>query len=85
MELPQLKEIAAAKGIELPLRTRMATYISHILGEAEDGVTVEVTEPPVTTTQVPDEMSPNGDIDLDALAIEVANLVIDKLVTALKS
>ena len=85
MELPQLKEIAAAKGIELPLRTRMATYISHILGEAEEGVAVEVTEPPVTTTVSPDEVSSNGDIDLDALAIEVANLVIDKLVSALKS
>ena len=60
MELPQLKEIAAAKGIELPLRTRMATYISHILGEAEEGVAVEVTEPPVTTTQVPGESRPTA-------------------------
>ena len=85
MELPQLKEIAAARGIELPPRTRMATYISHILGEAEEGVAVEVTEPPVTVTQAPGEVSSNGDIDLDALAIEVANLVIDKLVTALQS
>ena len=85
MELPQLKEIAAAKGIELAPRTRMSTYISHILGEAEEGVAVEVTEPPVTVTQVPGDPLTNGDIDLDALAVEVANLIIDKLVTALKS
>ena len=32
MELDQLKEIAASKGIELPPRTRMATYINEILG-----------------------------------------------------
>ena len=58
MELPELKEIAAAKGIELPPRTRMTTYIGHILGEAEEGVSVEVTEPPVTVTQAPGEGRP---------------------------
>lgn len=89
MELPQLKEIAAAKGIELPLRTRMATYISHILGEAEEGVAVEVTEPPVTITTDSGTRTSNaawnGNVDIEVVADKVFALVIEKLVDALKS
>ena len=88
MELPQLKEIAAAKGIELPLRTRMTTYISHILGEAEDGVAVEVTEPPVTITTDSGTKTSNaawnGNVDIEVVADKVSALVIEKLVDGLE-
>lgn len=36
MALDQLKEIAAARGIELPARSRMSTYVKALLGELEE-------------------------------------------------
>jgi hypothetical protein len=45
MNLDQLKEVAAKVGIELPPRTRMATYVEAILGN--DGTPeIEITEVP---------------------------------------
>jgi len=41
MELPQIKEIAAAKGLEFPSRTRSSTYIDAILGEDRPAAEVE--------------------------------------------
>ena len=93
MELPQLKEIASAQGIELPSRTRMSTYIDKILGEDKpDAPSVEITEPPVTITRDADEEifqhSSNGDIDpevIESIVNEVTDAVIERIVTALQA
>ena len=87
MDLDQLKDIAVAKGLELlPSRTRMATYIDHILGESTPAV--EVTQPPVTTTTEATE----GDTVTGALELvdngwieKTADLVIEKLIKALQA
>lgn len=83
MELAELKEIASAKGIELPPRTRMGTYIDHILGETKDAApSAEVETPPVTKT-----MSANGDdeenLGIDGLVDQVTAEVFKRIVTAL--
>ena len=66
LDLDGLKEIASDLGITLPPRTRMATYIDHILGEnKDDSPSVEVTKPAVTKT-----VESNGDDDEDAVEIE---------------
>lgn len=77
MELPELKEIAAKVGIELPSRTRMGTYIDAILGEGKEAPSVEIT-PPVS-------VSGDGDIDLARVAEEAAAIVIERIVAALQS
>jgi len=80
MELDELKKIAGDKGIELPPRTRHATYIAAILGEdSKDAPAVEVTSPPVTKTVE----SSNGDID--EVVEQVLEIVIEKLVKALQA
>jgi hypothetical protein len=70
MTLPQLKEIAAARGIELPSRTRASTYISVLLGEEEEPPAAEV-EPAVVTPE------PNGDgeyaVEAEALVVVMFN------------
>lgn len=68
--LDELKVIANEMGIDLPPRTRMTTYIDHILGEASEGPAVEVTP-----------LSSNGDVDIDA----VVDRVLDRLITRLQS
>ena len=83
MELDQLKVIAAEKGIELPLRTRHATYINEILGD-KDAPAVEISTPPVTKTV----QSSNGDEDntgIDGLVDEVTEAVFKRLVQALQA
>ena len=82
MELDQLKQVAATKGIELPPRTRMATYIDAILGETKDATpAAEVETPPVTKTVS------NGDEDenlgIDGLVDQVTAEVFKRIVTAL--
>ena len=52
LNLNGLKEVAAKVGIELPPRTRMATYIEAILGNAKDEE-VEVTDLDVDDDEIP--------------------------------
>jgi hypothetical protein len=77
MELPQLKEIAKAKGIEFPSRTRMTTYIDAILGE--DRPAVEVTPP--------EAVAGNGQVtsglNIEALADAIVLNIIKRLESAL--
>ena len=82
MEMPELKAIATAKGIELAPRTRMNTYIDAILGESRDAPAVEITEPPVTVTK---DASFNGDIDMEELADAVAELLVERIAQALRA
>ena len=86
MDLAALKAIAAEKGIDLPARTRMSTYIAHILGEAGEAPAAEVEEPTVTKVVDPEEARSNGfgDIDVEELVSLVIDGVITKLVSALK-
>lgn len=78
LDLPALKEIAAQKGLTLPPRSRMGTYIDAILGEAEvpPEAEVEVAETPATATL-------NG-TNQQELVEEVAAKVIVTLLTAIK-
>ena len=64
LTLPQLKEVAAARGIELPPRTRAQTYISVLLGEGEPDQAAEVE--PVELPESDDE-----DIAFEAEAMVV--------------
>ena len=75
MDLDALKKIAQDKGIDLPPRTRMTTYIDHILGEGETTPSVEVT--PVAAG--------DGDIDIDALVDEVTDEVVRRLIERLQT
>jgi hypothetical protein len=79
MELPALKEIAKAKGIEFPPRTRMTTYIDAILGE--DKPAVEVTQPegdgPSTVA------TPVNGINVEAIADAIIQNIIRRLEVAL--
>jgi hypothetical protein len=81
MDIGQLKEVAASKGITLPPRTRMPTYINAILGE--DG-TPEAEVEEVGEVALAG-VSGNGDsadgIDYDGLA----TLIVDKLFERLAS
>ena len=82
MELGELKEIAAAKGIELPPRTRMGTYIDHILGETKDATpAVEVESPPVTKTVSNGDEEEN--LGIDGLVDQVTAEVFKRIVAAL--
>ena len=76
LELPELKDIAAAKGIELAPRTRMATYIDAILGEGKPEA------PAVEVTPVPPAAS--GDVDLELVAKMAAEILIERIVAALQ-
>jgi len=79
MDLDGLKEVAARMGITVPARSRMNTYIELILGEAKD---------PTPVAEVSEEVGAVGGtldgIDTDAFAEEVANLILTKLIDALK-
>jgi hypothetical protein len=79
MELPALKEIAAAKGITFPPRTRMTTYIDAILGE--DVATAEVSEPS-ETSDADNVYSTNG-FDVEALADAIVMNIVKRLEAAL--
>lgn len=80
MDMAALKEIAATRGIELPPRTRMNTYIDHILGEVKaDAPVVEVSEPPVTKV-LDHDVSGNGDLPV---IDEIVEQVLDRLVALL--
>lgn len=74
-ELPELKEIAKAKGIEFPSRTRMTTYIDAILGE--DRPAAEVTQPELATT------GPVNGINVEAIADAIIQNIIRRLEVAL--
>ena len=65
LTLPQLKEIAAARGIDLPPRTRAQTYISKLLGEDEGEPVAEIEE-----VEVP-ERDDEEDIAFEAEAMVV--------------
>lgn len=85
MELDQLKEIAAAKGIELPPRTRMATYIDRILGVSKDDTpSVEITSPPVTKTTAAGN-GDEADLDFDEMVDKVTGEVFARLIQALQA
>lgn len=76
MELDEVKAVAAERGITLPPRTRKATYVDHLLGEAEEPPEAEVTETPST----------NGDAtasSLDEWADALVDAVIRKLASVL--
>jgi len=75
MELPALKEIAKAKGIEFPPRTRMTTYIDAILGE--DRPAVEVTPSEVAAA------TPVNGINVEAIADAIIQNIIRRLEVAL--
>jgi hypothetical protein len=81
MDMAALKEIAATKGIELPPRTRMNTYIDHILGEVKsDAPAVEVSEPPVTVV-LSEPITTNGDLPpID----QIVEQVLDRLAALLQ-
>jgi hypothetical protein len=80
LDMAALKEIAAGMGIELQPRTRMATYIDHILGEVKaDAPAVEVSEPPVTKV-LDHDVSGNGDLPV---IDEIVEQVLDRLVALL--
>jgi hypothetical protein len=72
MDLAELKQLAKDNGIELPPRTRSTTYIDAILG---------VDDTP--TAEVEDVAASNGhvavDVDLEALAPMVADILISRL------
>jgi len=76
LELPALKEIAAAKGLSFPPRTRMTTYIDAILGE--DRPSVEV-----TPVDEPQAAALNG-VNVDDLADLIADRLIQRLAEALQ-
>jgi len=80
MELPALKEIAKAKGIEFPSRTRMTTYIDAILGE--DRPTAEVTQPETADADV---ASTNGWADVELLADAIVMNILRRLEAAISS
>lgn len=68
MTLPQLKEIAAARGVELPPRTRAQTYISVLLGEGDEEAVAVIEE-----VEVPE--LPEGEEDED-IAFEAEAMVV---------
>jgi hypothetical protein len=65
MTLPQLKEVAAARGVELPPRTRAQTYISVLLGEGDAEQAAEIEEVPIP------ERTDDEDIAFEAEAMVV--------------
>jgi hypothetical protein len=69
MTLPQLKEIAAARGVELPPRTRAQTYISVLLGEGDEEAVAVIEE-----VEVPE--LPEGDDEDIAFEAEAMVVVI---------
>lgn len=79
MDLTELKEVAAKLGITLPPKTRLKTYIDHILGEATTGPEAEVTTPEVVDTNVV------TDIDIDDVVERAASLAVKRIVEALQS
>jgi hypothetical protein len=87
LDMGALKEIAAGMGIELPPRTRMNTYIDHILGEVKgEAPAVEVTEPPVTKViehEVPLSGSSGTNGDLPPVD-EIVEQVLDRLAKLLQ-
>jgi hypothetical protein len=76
MDITQLKAVAATKGITLPPRTRMPTYIAAILGD--DGTP----EAEVSEVEV-EEPSSNGELPVDLDMDVLAELIVDKLVERL--
>lgn len=89
LSLSELKEIAAAAGIELPPRTRIPTYIDHILGEVKgEAPAAEIDTPPITTTTTG---SASGGLTINGVAISTesvaeaaAAIVLRKIVEALQ-
>ena len=76
MEPAEVKNVAAAMGITLPPRTRATTYIDHILGEGKaDAPPVELTK------EYADANTPvyNGDLDMDALADKVVDMIWERI------
>jgi hypothetical protein len=82
LSLTELKEIAADQGIELPPRTRIPTYIDHILGEVKgEAPAAEIDTPPITTTTT----ASDGDgFNAEAVAEAAAGIVLRKIVEALQ-
>lgn len=70
MTLPQLKEFAAKRGVELPSRTRAQTYIATLLGENEE-------EPPVAEVEPAGVANDDGDeemvIEAEAMVLVIYN------------
>ena len=83
MEPSAVKEIAATMGIVLPPRTRVTTYIDHILGEAKVTPAAEVEEAVEEAVEEP-MVATNGHVDVnDNLAREVADILWKRLAKAL--
>lgn len=68
LTLPQLKEIAAARGIELPPRTRAQTYISVLLGEGEEEPVAEIEE-----VEVPERDEEDIAFEAEAMVVVIFN------------
>jgi hypothetical protein len=93
LSLSELKEIAAAQDIELPPRTRIPTYIDHILGEAKgEAPAAEIDTPPITTTTSGNTTSSNTNatitsingVSVESLAEAAAAIVMRKIAEALQ-
>lgn len=69
MDLDEVKEVAAKLGITLPPRTRVTTYIDHILGEKAPTppAEAEISEVAIVAT--------NGHIEADDIAERVADIL----------
>lgn len=79
MDLDQLKAIASELGVSLPPRTRMATYVDAILGEADKTPAAEVTP----SDSVGGVATLNGSPDVEALADAIVLHIIKRLEAAL--
>jgi hypothetical protein len=66
--LPELKEIAAARGIELPPRTRAQTYISVLLGEGDEEQVAEIEE-----VEVPERDDEDIAFEAEAMVVVIFN------------
>lgn len=69
LTLPQLKEIAAARGIELQPRTRAQTYISVLLGEGEEEAVAEIEEVEVPALGEDEEIA----FEAEAMVVVIFN------------
>ena len=73
MTLPQLKKIAIEKGLEIPDRSRIPTYIKAILGEGEEAVEAEVEPVDVPEDETLEEMGIAATAALDERIIASGN------------
>lgn len=80
LDLDALKDIAKQKGLTLPPRSRIATYINAILGEDED-VTPEAE---ITVADIAETPSTLDGLNMEELAEMVADQIISRVLDALK-